>query len=315
MKKFLGKLFIYITLCILVLLLFNHLYVHTNYWKAENNINKFINVPYDIQLCNLGNSHGNYGFKYDDNIYNIKAWNFAMDSQSYFYDYLMLQKYEKHLRKNAIVLIPISYCGISRRPDYSPIKKRYYRIFSRTELEKWSFFEFMIYEKLPIITASNNKFRIFRDISTEQMNPYYNREKFLNDDDLYSYCIKRYEDWNKPYDEQGIEGYQKNMTEVSKIVDFCYIHELTPVLISTPITDVLNQIYYEKDPAFFIKFEQFSQDLCKKYSNLSYYDYSRDEHFSCNHTYFTDGDHLNNKGAEAFTNNVLKRLKEELLIP
>ena len=66
MKKLTLKLLLLILPVVVFMFMINARYISTNHWKAENNVWKFNFVPDDIQLANLGSSHGEYGFFYDD---------------------------------------------------------------------------------------------------------------------------------------------------------------------------------------------------------------------------------------------------------
>ena len=131
----------------------------------------------------------------------------------------------------------------------------------------------------------------------------------MDEKNLYDYCIEKHKSWTSPEGEKGKIGYDMNISEISLMIDLCLAHELIPILITTPVTDVLNEIY-ENDIDFFPTFEQFSRDLTSKYEGLIYLDYSRNEKFSKNHEFFCDGDHLNNMGADAFTKQVISDLKQ-----
>ncbi|MBQ7753432.1 MAG: hypothetical protein IJR80_07230 [Treponema sp.] len=282
----------------------------TNYWKSENNLYKFNNIPNDIELSNIGSSHTVYAMKYDF-VPEIKTFNFGLAAQPYFYDYQLLNKFKNHLIKQAVILIPISYFGITQEEQYSLFRKRYYRILTRSEMDYYSFKEYLLYSKYPILSAGMNKTRLFRDIKQEQMSPFYNRTTSLNGHELYDYCLQKHNDWTTK--DNGKTGYEHNILAVSKIIDLCYSNSFIPVLITTPITDVLNDIY-EEDGDFFPTFEQFTTDLCNKYPDLLYLDYSRSEEFSHNHELFADGDHLNNFGAEKFTQTVVNELRSRGLL-
>ena len=308
MKRFICKLILFVFPVAVIFLLLNALYVRTNYWKHENNTDKFVNIPYDLELVNLGSSHTCYGLNYDV-VPELKAWNLANDSQRYFWDYGVLKNYADHLAENAIVIIPISYFGVIARGDYSEYRKRYYRILPKEDMDYWLLKEYIAYCKLPLLSAGVNRIHIFRDIPKERMTPFYGREKHLDGEDLYTYCVNKHKSWTA--NNKGEEGYKENREEISRIIDFCYAHHLRPVLITAPITDVLNEIY-EADNDFFSTFEQFSNDLCQKYAGLIYLDYSRSEDFSPYHELFADGDHLNNFGAEKFTRTLIKDLQERL---
>lgn len=308
MKRFILKFSLFCLLCFSFFLLINKLYTNTNYWKNENNIYKFSNIPNNLELVNVGSSHAVFSMKYDT-VPEIKAFNFALAAQPYFYDYAVLKKYIGHLSENAIVLIPISYFGITQKEQYSTFRKRYYRILNRDEMDYWSLKEYLIYAKYPILSAGINKTRLFRDIKAEQMSPFYNHDDSLDGQKLYNYCVRKHEDWTLPELEDGEAGFNHNILAVSKIIDICYQNNLCPVLISMPVTDVLNSLF-EQDGDFFSTFDEFSKVLCSKYPELKYLDYSHNADFTSNHKLFADGDHLNNAGAEIFTTDVVEELKQ-----
>ena len=303
MKRFIIKLSVLVFFVCLLVALINLLYMQTNYWKSENYVNQFDDVPYNLELGNVGNSHGLYSFMWDA-VPEIKSANLALSSQPYFYDLKMLEKYIEHFEKNAVVIILISYFEITRRPDYSPYRCRYYRLLEKEDLDSWSLKDYICLKKIPLFSANQNILKIIHDIPVEQMSPYYNRTSFLEGDELKEYCIKKHKDWTSADREKGQEGYNQNLNEVSAMIQLCRSHNLKPVLMTTPVTDVLNEIY-ENDGNFFPVFKQFTDELLKKYDGLEYFDYSKDEYFSKNHKLFMDGDHLNNFGAEEFTKKVV----------
>ncbi len=271
---------------------------------------KFYNVPYEIELGNVGSSHGLYGFKYDV-VPDISTFNFALSSQPYFYDYAVLNKYINHFKKNAIVLIPVSYFEIIGRPDYSLYRKRYYRILPRKAMDYWNFKEYIYYAKLPIISAGINRNKILYDISDVELSPYHNRNMIIDEEEIFEYCYNKHKSWVENDNEYINTGYVLNIQEVSKIIDLCYENNLRPIIITLPVTDVLNSMYSD---SFFEVFSQFYQDLSNKYPKLLCLDYSRNETFSNNHELFYDGDHLNNAGAELFTKTLISDLRDKELL-
>ncbi len=312
MKHFVFKIIILIAPVAIVLVILNHLYVNTNFWKGENYMNKFNDVPYKIELANFGSSHGVFDFKYDC-FPEINSYNFGLLEQTYYYDYQLCKKYIDHFEKNAVIIILISYFDITRRPDFSKYRYRYYRVLPKCDLDYWSLKEEICYKRFPLLSAKNNFLKIFHDIPEGVMYPYYNRDNYMDEEKLYQFCIEEHERWTSPEVEKGKEGYELNIFEVFSIIDLCLNHDLVPVLLTTPVTDVFNNIY-EKDTSFFQTFERFTKDLVIKYPGLVYLDYSRDEYFSTNHKLFADGDHLNNMGAEEFTKTVISDLREKGLL-
>ena len=100
-------------------------------YKVDEN-NKYLRVPHNLKLINLGSSHGEYGLKYDKN---IKYYNLANESQPFYYDLKLLKKYKNNFERNAIIIIPISV--FSFYPQMQEIKKlndKYYPILDFTEI-------------------------------------------------------------------------------------------------------------------------------------------------------------------------------------
>jgi hypothetical protein len=71
--------------------------MQTNYWKLQNSVDKFNAVPHNIQLANLGSSHGTDGFDYTGIPY--RTFNFALGGQHYPYDYAILNQYINDFEK------------------------------------------------------------------------------------------------------------------------------------------------------------------------------------------------------------------------
>lgn len=310
MRRFLCKCALLIILSFGLVLLLNALYVRTNYWRSENYMNKFEDIPYNLELGNVGTSHTNWGINWQV-VPEIRAWNFALNSQPYFYDYAVLNKYIEHFAEDAVVIIDLIYRECDRVIiDHSSYRARYYRILPKDDLDSWSRKEDFVYRLLPVLSAGNNQIKIVHDIPPEQMSPYFNRDSYLDGDELYDFCVKRYKEFTtRQRTTTPQEDYAENIEKVSAIIDLCHAHRLRPVLITTPITDVLNAIYDEKTPEFFTTFRRFSADLCERYPDVPYFDYSHDKTFSARHELFTDGDHLNNAGAALFTKTLVADLR------
>jgi lysophospholipase L1-like esterase len=112
----------------------------------------------------------------------------------------------------------------------------------------------------------------------------------------------------------GEEGFSYNKAWVSKIIELCLAHDIQPVLITTPITSVLNTVYAERSPKFFETFYRFTRELQEAYPSVPYFDYSHDPRFENNFSLFFDGDHLNTAGAGKFTAIVVSDLQSRGLL-
>ena len=307
MKKFLYKMII-LTLPFFVI---NLCYVSTNHWKAENNVWKFNFVPDDIQLANFGSSHGEVNFIYES-FPQYKTFNFGISSQRYFWDYGILQQYSDNFVPGAVVLLPISYFGITARPkNYNDVRPRYYRFLEKEYFDMWSLQEWIQYFKLPVLSAGTNLMKCIKDIPPENIDVFNSRTTYMTEDELQEYCQKKHDSWSK--NDKGEEGYKQNLAELYQLVKLCLDNGLQPVLVTTPITTVLNDIY-EKDEDFFKTFYHFISDVQTQFPNVPYFDYSHDTEFSPKFELFADGDHLNVYGAREFTAHVVADLQEAGLL-
>lgn len=309
MRKLVLKLALLFGVLSFVLGILTVRYVSTNYWKAENNVWKFNSVPEGIQLANFGSSHGECQFKYED-FPQYTAFNFGVSGQRYFWDYGIMQQYSGNFAPGAVVMLPISYFGItSRLKDYSALRPRYYRFLEKQYFDQWSLPEAVRYKFLPVLSAGKNILRCFKDVPAESIDIFHTRTTYMDDETLMEYCQTKYEAWTNPENERGEEGYKQNLEEACLLVDFCLKNGLKPVLITAPITTILNDIYAEKSPDFFPTFYRFIEDIQDRFPSVPYFDYSHDSEFSPEFQLFLDGDHLNVDGVKKFTARVMADLQ------
>ena len=311
MQKIFLKIIILFLLVFSSLTVFNLLYTRTNYWKntVTNAISKFKNVPEGIQLANVGSSHGVHSFDYND--VPCQSFNFALGAQLYLYDYAILRQYADRFSKNAILLIPISYFQINLlKNDFSDQRARYYHFLDKEYMDFYSISEKMSLTFYPVLSAGITLKFIIKDEQSTL--------KFLTEPELMSDGIAKHRNFtiggNVGFD-AGEDGFFHNKLLISQIIEFCYDHDIRPVLVTTPITSVLNDIFKEKTPAFFDNFYRFTRELQEAYPSLLYFDYSHDPRFENDFSLFRDSDHLNIDGAKKFTAVVISDLQTRGLLP
>ncbi len=312
MKRFLVKSLLFLALTFGIMLALNRRYEETNHWKKENNVWKFNFVPDGIQLANFGSSHGEVSFKYDG-LPQYTTFNFGLSSQRYFWDYGLLRQYADRFAPEAVVLLPVSYFGITGRSNYDDIRPRYYRFLRREYFDRWDTIEAIRYAKLPVLIAGTNILRCIKDIPPEHIDVFAGRTSHLAGEALRTYCLNKHQKWTSPQHEGGKEGYRQNLAELCQLVELCLERGLRPILITTPICTVLNDIYAE-DEDFFPTFYRFIADMQAQFPGLLHFDYSHDPEFSPKVMLFADGDHLNASGAELFTARVVADLQEAGLL-
>lgn len=304
MKRFFLKAALLALLILSSVGILNVLYTRTNYWKSLDT-SKFNSVPVHIQLANVGSSHGERSFDYQN--VPLRSFNFALSSQRFLYDYGVIKQYIEHFDKNAVLLIPISYFQITMiKTDFRDQRARYYRFLDKQHMDYYSGGEKILFSFIPVLTADNTLIHIIKDI------PPNDRSTSMTVQELDVYCDKKYTSWTgtTPLQaEMGEAGFSYNKEWVSKIIELCYAHDIQPVLVSTPITSILNRIYAERSPDFFDTFYRFTRELQEAYPSVPYFDYSHDSRFENDFPLFFDGDHLNAAGAEKFTGIVVSDLQ------
>jgi hypothetical protein len=299
------------------MVLLNYFYTRTNYYvqNIASDVQKFYNVPEHIQLANIGSSHGTESFDYSNVPYT--SFNFALTSQLFFYDYAILKQYITRFKKNAVLLIPISYFQITRKKiDFQDQRDRYYHFLAGKYMDSYSIKKKLLIS-FPVLTTNPNILIEFIVNDISPVPPISPAFKTMTEPELIEYCTAKHKAWNTDgkYDfEAGEEGFFHNKKLVSQIVEFCYANDIQPVLITTPITSILNNIYAEKSPGFFDTFHRFTQELQETYPGLIYLDYSHDPRFENDFSLFGDGDHLNIIGRKKFTAIVISDLQTSGLL-
>ena len=309
MRKFFGKFLLLFLLLASSLELLNYLYINTNYWK--NTVAKEIkNVPEGIQIANVGSSHGLCSFDYSYIPYT--AYNFGLIAQWFFYDYAILRQFVSKFDKNAVLLIPVSYFQITEaKNDFRDQRAWYYSFLDKKNMDSYSIQEKILLSQIPVLTAGRNLQFIIKDQPPSISGA-------LKEPEFTTHGIKRHESWTSDMmadTETREKGFTYNKSLVSQMAEFCYAHDIQPVLITTPITSVLNNIYRDKTPDFFDDFYRFTRELQEDYPSLPYLDYSHDPRFENDFSLFRDSDHLNNTGAEKFTAIVVSDLQAGGLLP
>lgn len=309
MKRFFCKCAVLFVLLCGVVFVLNFLYMRTNRGKWLYDVTRFQHVPEQIELANVGSSHGLYSF-YWNFVPELNAFNFATTGQKYFFDLAVLRQYALHIKENAIVLIPISYHGVTDRDEDLSTPARYYPFLKREYMRSWSFLDWLRFAKFPVLSAKFYLFCLIKD--DPDGDPLLRWDTVMTDEKIKKDSFRIFSDWTSEGRDRGLDGYKENIREVSAIIDFCRERKFRPVLITTPFPDTLNDLY-ENHGNFFETFYRFSSELCEKY-DIPYLDYSHDADFSPNHELFYDGHHLNVYGAEKFTRRVVRDLQKMDLI-
>ena len=151
MKRFLIKIAFITIPFILLLFVLNFIFSKSYYWDVYyTEQEKFRHVPENIQLTNVGSSHGVYAFDYTD-FPEYTAINMAVSWQHHGYNYQILKQYVDCFSENAVILIPVSYFDITRIEE-EPLYK-YYKILEKENFPDWNVKDYFLYKVFPFFST------------------------------------------------------------------------------------------------------------------------------------------------------------------
>ncbi|MGL5056034.1 MAG: hypothetical protein ACRC6A_01510 [Fusobacteriaceae bacterium] len=282
-------------------------------YKIDEN-NRFLRVPKNLKIINLGSSHGLSNFVYPKG---TNAYNLGFSAQVFFYDEAILRKYKSNLQSGGIVIIPISifsfykvYTVVSlSENDYS---QNYYSFLDYTEIYKGNKNQQKLKKYFPLLYNGNDLKFVIKYFITNVLRGDFTPKKPSYPNDL-SLEEKKVQADSTSLSHLAIDKYKdNNMPEIAmlhfkNIINICKENNLTPILITTPQTYLYNERIGENN------YEERIYSKIKKVNELFqneliYLDYSHDKRFENNLDLFSDDDHLNKKGAEIFTKIVLEDL-------
>ena len=315
MKK-VKKFFIYnmVLSFILVATLYSLSWIWTNY--DDDMSIKFLELERknikNLKIINVGSSHTTYGIKYPEN---IKAYNMGLSSQKFYYDFEILKKYQDRFDKNCIVIIPISIFSFYSGNDVNNISRNYIQFLNQDVLIGINKNEYILGKyfsvtqpivKIPktlkyiVVSLKNKKFNkkyigYSKNLSFEE------KQKAAVETSLSHLGIGRE---NKKHNNDKNIG----IKQLINMLNFCEEKGFKPILISTPQTYLYNEQIGEKNyqERIYDNIKEIEKQIGKKYL---YLDYSHDKRFINNLEYFSDDDHLNEKGAEYFTEILLNDIE------
>ena len=167
MKKFIVKsvLAVCITFCCLFYL---DMMYEQKVSTGMSEVNVFNFIPHNIQLANTGSSHGQCAFSWDAlaNERGYETFNFALTSQSFLYDYSLINMHKDDFSDGSILFIPVSYFSFNEEAtdpaDQEAISVRYYRILSPRYNPDYSLYKDLVTVRFPILSAGEEIFELFR---------------------------------------------------------------------------------------------------------------------------------------------------------
>jgi len=260
----------------------------------------------EVQIGNLGSSHGLYDFNYD--ALTERGWqcfNFANTSQSYDYDYALLKEYGNYLTKDSLLFIPVSYFSFNNEvvneAEMEAMSIRYYHCLSPENIPDYDLYTDIVTHKIPILSAGEDILKLFPRLKLSLIA--FAADNGVNETEFAKRAKERY---SRHFDNKEEYFMPERIEELYEIIDYCRQHEITPVLITTPFSKYYHDLVPEE---FLQEFESVITGIAND-TGVSYYDYSNDARFRDNLAYFMDADHLNDEGAARFMEILMEEVPE-----
>lgn len=292
----------------IILILLNNRYekVMDNPYSDTDKFNYMDTVYQNIQICNVGSSHGEYSFYYEElsKQSGYECFNFAMASQTYNYDYAVLSMYKDHFADNSILFIPVSCFSfnneVTNEKEQQSLSTKYYTFLSPKYIPDYDPYVDFVTHRFPILSAQEDIVKIFPKLT---MKVFAEENNAPNPDEFREKANNRYQRHMENKEEYFMP---ERIDALYNVINFCKDNNITAVLITTPYTSFYNELFPQD---FTSKFQetinQVSQD-----TGTPYYNYSNDERFSNHLEYFSDGDHLNTEGSVVFMDTIQKEIPE-----
>ncbi len=320
------------TAALLILFLLNIPYREIDDAKYMDmwNLRMLGNQINEVEIANVGSSHGAYDFVYDGLTQDgYSCFNFGSVSQTYQYDLALLKEYGKHLEEGCVIFIPVSYFSFNNETvnetEAQALSVKYYHCLSPKNVPDYDLYTDIVTTRLPILSAGEDLLKLLPTFSPSLK--VFAAEENLETDTASGMDEAAAESQTThEMDEAAVAEFANRAAmrfdrhfnnkenlflpereeQLLSLIDYCKKHGFTPVLITTPFSSYYNAPVSE---AFFDRFYSTVNRISSD-TGVSYYDYSHDARFGENLTYFSDSDHLNAEGAAYFMEIIAEEVPE-----
>ena len=305
MKKFIFNSLGVIFIASVMIFVLNSVYMN-GYYVSALSLDKYNEeVPYNIEVANLGNSHG--GTLDYSKIQNKVCYNFAMGGQNLSYDYLILKEYGDHFAKGATLFVEVSYFDFYHQvsEDESERLKAYYFILSSDNNPRYNKKDDFLYHYFPLLAihpdqlvkVGKNVYDYYKSIlfdgkkENEEV-----KEEYIDNAD------QRYEDHFRYYTKcQGIVD-ETEYSAFKDILEYAKANDINAVVITTPYTKQYGDRW---DKEYKENFYSLVKAVTNQYG-VTYVDFNEYDEFTKNNELYRDADHLNESGGTMLVNYLFK---------
>lgn len=278
----------------------------------------------EVEIANVGSSHGAYDFTYDElTEEGFSCFNFGSASQTYQYDLALLQEYGEHLDEGCVLFIPVSYFSFNNETvnetEAQALSVKYYHCLSPQNIPDYDLYTDIVTTRLPILSAGKDLLKLLPEFSLslkvlaaeegsapEGADGVTAESAETDESDIALFAERAAARYDRHFNNKEDLFLPEREEQLLSLIDYCKKHELKPVLITTPFSSYYNNPVSEDFlDRFYGTVNRIASD-----TNVNYYDYSHDARFSENLTYFSDSDHLNAEGAAYFMEIISEEVPE-----
>ncbi len=292
----------------------------TIWWKNKfvytDQFEKCLNRIYEnkpkLQIVNVGSNPARFCFFYE----NVYGENWSTGAQGHDMDFEIIKKYYRCLEKNAIVLIPLvpfSFVSeyLNDKPEYRNGESylKFTTILDEEQLASLPWYnEMKEYNANPRKLKRNAWKFILRDIKPDRRIEITDQLMMRCDLEADSEMFMDY--WQREFDIEDFgaslplhlkKAYDDSIEVIRKIIDFCIEHDIRPVLVVPPMTQVL----YNKFPSEFWKTYVTDGIVKLNRPDVPVFNYLYDKKWQAVDLYFNSL-FMNLRGRKLFTKQVLK---------
>ncbi len=251
----------------------------------------------EIHVGNLGSSHGAYDFNYSHiQERGYICFNFANTSQSYNYDLAILHEFGQYMLEDSVLLIPVSYFSFNNEvinsTEAQAMSVRYYRFLSPENIPDYDPYVDLVTHRIPVLSAGKDIMKLLPERNT--VLTAHAAGDGIDEEEFARGAAERY---SRHFDNKDEYFMPERIEELRSIISYCKAHKITPVLITPPFSKPYIDLVSQE---FLQEFQETVTGIVAD-TDVSYYDYSRDERFYSNLIHFSDADHLTEEGAAYFT--------------
>lgn len=270
--------------------------------------------PFGLDVVNLGSTSAKYAFNYSG--IDKKCANWAMEPQTLYADWLILQNYSSYLKPGSIVFIPICPFSSLSSPRYlTKGADRYYTILAAESIWPYSLEKFY---RINEIKNQPKRYYPVRALKNDLKYAILGKRSYgigIPTDAFKEHANNMIESWKRefsilnfdaPLRLHNVDMYNAAVSLLKEMISYCIERQLRPIIVIPPatkhLTDKLPISIREKYMYAFIK--------KANEANIPVLDYFEDERFQSD-DFFYNSFCLNEEGAKIFTKQIIEDVEHE----